>query len=371
MIAQLPPLIAVSPTLGWSVVGAVVAAVVCGGLTRPALVACEVPVRRWPVVMTLIGLLLGAALAFAMDELRCQQTPAVSPSQTWQDGRIVYHAVCLGLLLVITATDLASLYIPNFVVNLGLVIAIIAAVFSGELQMAHLWVDWNEEIPDIRGPYIPEWIKHHQHLHGLAWSAVGALVGGGLTAVVRNVAEFALGRPAMGAGDVTLMAMIGAFLGWQAAVVAFFLAPMLALVLGPLARRVSRESAVPYGPFLATGAIIVMFAWRWIWMFEIDISTTGAGGVDDRATAFAVRRFFGDAVLLAGLSVIAIGGTAGLMSLMRLFWTLPIEREASEPDPLTLRQASEVVPVTDTLPESVPEGLPPGTPEAESEAQDG
>ena len=141
-----------------------------------------------------------------------------------------------------------------------------------------------------------------------------------------------MGRPAMGAGDVTLMAMIGAFLGWQATVIAFFIAPILALVLGPIARRISKEVAVPYGPFLALGAIITMFTWRWIWMFEVDISSTGPGSIDDRATAFAVRRMFGDWMLLVGLSVVTLVGTVGLMLLMRLFWSLPIQRVAGGPD---------------------------------------
>ena len=39
----------------------------------------------------------------------------------------------------ITATDLASLYIPNFVIHLGLSIALLAAVYSGQLQIEHLW----------------------------------------------------------------------------------------------------------------------------------------------------------------------------------------------------------------------------------------
>jgi leader peptidase (prepilin peptidase) / N-methyltransferase len=324
----LPQLIAQIPDTGWLVVGSVVTAVVCGALTRPAMVACETPVRRWPAIMTLMGLLCGAALAFSMNELRSQQTPVVRPDALWQDLRIVHHAVCLGLLLVITATDLTSLYIPNFVVRWGLVFAVAAATLSGQLQMEHLWVDWNQQIPDLRGPYIPEWIDRHHHWHGLAWSAGGAIVGAGLTALIRKIAGWVLGRPAMGSGDVTLMAMIGAFLGWQATVMAFFIAPLLALVLGPLARRISREAAVPYGPFLALAAILVMFSWQWIWMFEVDISTFGAGA--DRATSFAVRRLFGDWVLLAGLGVVAIGGTAGLMGLLRLFWSIPIPREVAD-----------------------------------------
>jgi len=351
VIGWLQQLFAESPAASWSVVGAVVTAIVCGTLTRPAMVACDTPVHRWPALMTLVGLLFGAALAFSMHELQCQQTPEVRPSQTWIDLRIVYHSVCVGLLLVIAATDLASLYIPNFVVYWGLGIAIVGAVFSGQLQMAHLWVDWNEEIPQMRGPYIPEWIQQHQHWHGLGWSTVGALVGAGLTAVVRKTAAFAWGRPAMGAGDITLMAMIGAFLGWQATVVAFFVAPLLALVFGPLARRISRESAVPYGPFLALGAILVMVSWRWVWMYEIDISTVGPGALDDRATAFAIRRFFGDWVLLAGLGVVTLGGTVGLMSLLRLFWNIPIERDIADPDPLNLPQSAVAASPEDASPE--------------------
>ena len=332
MFEWLLRLFAPSPETAWLVVGSVVTAVVCAALTRPAMVACDTPVRRWPEIMTLVGLLLGAALAFSMNELHCQVTPVVRPDAIWQDWRIVFHSICLGLLLVITATDLASLYIPNFVVQWGLVLAVTAATLSGQLQMEHLWVDWNEEVPQLRGPYIPKWIQSHHHWHGLAWSGAGAMVGAGLTALIRKVAGLVLGRPAMGAGDVTLMAMIGAFLGWQATIIAFFIAPLLALFLGPLARRISREAAVPYGPFLALAAILVMFTWRWIWMFEVDIATFGAGAGVDRATSFAVRRLFGDGVLLSGLSVVAIGGTAGLMGLLRLFWSIPIPHESASPE---------------------------------------
>lgn len=334
VIASMEQLIAAMSSAGWAVVGGVITAVVCAALITPAMAVCGAPAGRWPQRMSEIGLILGAALAYAMREFQCQATPVVLPDPFSQGLRIVFHSVCLGLLLVITATDLATLYIPNFVVNLGIVVGLVAATASGQLQMEHVWVDWNDVVPDLRGPYIPDWLKHSQHWHGLTWSAVGALVGAGLTAVIRHVAEFALGRPAMGAGDVTLMAMVGAFLGWQAAVIAFFFAPVLALALGPLARRVSAEKAVPYGPFLALGAVVVMFAWRWIWMFEVDIGMAGPIEADDRMTTFAIRRLFGDWVLLLGLGIVSIGGTAGLMGLMRLFWTLPIERERALDDPV-------------------------------------
>ena len=54
----------------------------------------------------------------------------------------------------------------------------------------------------------------------------------------------------MGFGDVTLMMMVGAFLGWQAGVVIFFLAPFAGLVVGVLQLVLRRDDEIPYGPFL-------------------------------------------------------------------------------------------------------------------------
>ena len=69
----------------------------------------------------------------------------------------------------------------------------------------------------------------------------------------------------MGFGDVTLMATIGAFLGWQAAVVVFFLAPLAGAVvgIGQLFLRGAHE--VPYGPFLCLAAMVTFLGWPTIW----------------------------------------------------------------------------------------------------------
>ena len=78
-------------------------------------------------------------------------------------------------------------------------------------------------------------------------------------------------------------------------------------------------------------------------MFEIDISTFDPGAGGDRSTSFAVRRLFGDWVLLAGLCVVAVGGTAGLMALVRLFWSLPISREQVESEKIASQGAAASV----------------------------
>ena len=51
---------------------------------------------------------------------------------------------------------------------------------------------------------------------------LGLLVGAGVTQLVRVAGTQGVRREAMGFGDVTLMGMIGAFLGWQAAILTFF-----------------------------------------------------------------------------------------------------------------------------------------------------
>jgi len=60
----------------------------------------------------------------------------------------------------------------------------------------------------------------------------------------------------MGGGDVKLLAMIGAFLGWQRALMTFFIAPFLGIVIGVINLIVKKDHTIPYGPFLSLAALI-------------------------------------------------------------------------------------------------------------------
>jgi leader peptidase (prepilin peptidase)/N-methyltransferase len=204
----------------------------------------------------------------------------------------------------------------------------ILAVVSGDLQVAHVWVDWNEAIPQIRGPYLPDWLRTHPHLHGLAWSLAGLVTGMVLTGGVRIIARAVMGMDALGFGDVMLMGMVGSFLGWQPTVVAFLLAPLCALTIGLSVRLLGGKTYLPYGPYLAAGSLIVMFAWRWIWMFEFRLYE--GAGPDDREGMFAVRRLFGDWVSLAALLGIMVFGLVLLLGLGRLYRMIPGRREPAE-----------------------------------------
>lgn len=63
----------------------------------------------------------------------------------------------------------------------------------------------------------------------------------------------------MGGGDVKLLAMIGAFLGWQRSVMTFFLAPFFGAAIGIYFLITKKDHTIPYGPFLSLAALISLF----------------------------------------------------------------------------------------------------------------
>ncbi|MFA9477185.1 A24 family peptidase [Phycisphaerales bacterium AB-hyl4] len=100
-------------------------------------------------------------------------------------------------------------------------------------------------------------------LQVLAGVLAGYLVGGALVWVTRIAGTLGFGKEAMGLGDVHLLAAIGAVLGPWEAVFTFFIAPffglLAALVMAGVAKLVKGEvRVIPYGPYLAGAAIVVM-----------------------------------------------------------------------------------------------------------------
>jgi prepilin signal peptidase PulO-like enzyme (type II secretory pathway) len=100
---------------------------------------------------------------------------------------------------------------------------------------------------------------------GLQSSLVGLAAAGGLGWSIREGASRALGREAMGLGDVTLMAMVGAWIGWQASVLAFFSAAFIGLAHGLLQVVRHRENELPYGPSLCLASAAVIIGWQPLW----------------------------------------------------------------------------------------------------------
>ena len=108
-------------------------------------------------------------------------------------------------------------------------------------------------------------------------SLVGMVTGMVLIWSIRLVSRYILGVEAMGFGDVTLMGMIGAFLGWQAALLIFFIAPFFGLIYGIFNLLLGKGRAVPYGPFLCLATVFVVVFWSPIWSATAEYFAFGIG----------------------------------------------------------------------------------------------
>jgi leader peptidase (prepilin peptidase)/N-methyltransferase len=141
---------------------------------------------------------------------------------------ISFAFVCA--LIVISMIDLDHQIIPNVISLPGIVIGFAAAFLVGE----------------------PTWRA----------SLAGLLLGGGVLWIVSEGYFRLTGREGMGGGDVKLLAMIGAFLGWPAVPVTLLLASLSGTVIGLMvmfARGSDSRTPIPFGPFLAAGALCALF----------------------------------------------------------------------------------------------------------------
>jgi leader peptidase (prepilin peptidase)/N-methyltransferase len=212
----------------------------------------KIPIR-YLLVESLVGILfLGAYL---VDVLPARGLwGQISPFQL---AVTAYHDILIALLVAATFIDYDLMIIPDAITRTGWILGV---------GLGTLW-------PQIR----PAPADASTHLGGLGVGLLGLIVGAGLTQACRLSFGFLLRREAMGDGDVTLMGMIGAFLGWQAAVLTFFIAPFFGLghaawKLVKLIRKwmsggqlSGEDRELAYGPYLSMAAVTVLFAWQWLW----------------------------------------------------------------------------------------------------------
>jgi leader peptidase (prepilin peptidase)/N-methyltransferase len=158
-----------------------------------------------------------------------------------------FYVVLSCALIIATFIDIPHRIIPDEISIGGIIVGFI--------------------LSSIRGVNIsPFTFSFKPMLHSL----LGIIVGGGiifLTGWLFDLVYFKLlKKPAvggetesMGGGDVKLLAMIGAFLGWQRTLMAFFLAPFFGSLIGIYMLVTKKDHTIPYGPFLSLAAFISIF----------------------------------------------------------------------------------------------------------------
>ncbi|MGD1074595.1 MAG: prepilin peptidase [Thermodesulfovibrionales bacterium] len=148
----------------------------------------------------------------------------------WQTPPLL--ALC-SALLVITFIDLDFQIIPDAITIPGILIGLIASSLI-----------------------LPDPFARHSLL-GFREAAIGLISGGGLFYLVAM-----LSRGGMGGGDIKMMAMVGAFMGWKSILLTTFAASLLGSAVGiflMIFKGKGRKTKIPFGPFLAVGALITLF----------------------------------------------------------------------------------------------------------------
>lgn len=94
-------------------------------------------------------------------------------------------------------------------------------------------------------------------------SLLGIAVGGGMFYLAAVLGELLFKKESMGGGDIKLAMVLGAFLGWQNILLILMLSAFLGSLIGGAAlffsKDVKETRTIPFGPFLALGAVIAMF----------------------------------------------------------------------------------------------------------------
>jgi len=120
-------------------------------------------------------------------------------------------------------------------------------------------------IPDVISlPGIPVFFLASLSLPTLTYldSLLGILAGGGTLYLVAFVYTLLTKKEGMGGGDIKLLAMIGALIGWKGVFFTIFVSSAVGTVSGMVIMLMTRQGmklAVPFGPFLAIGAISYIF----------------------------------------------------------------------------------------------------------------
>lgn len=138
--------------------------------------------------------------------------------------------IFVSALIVITFIDIDHQIIPDIISLPGIPVCLLMAIFIMDLSLMD--------------------------------ALLGLLIGGGSLYLVAVLYELATKREGMGGGDIKLLALMGAFLGWQSLLFILLVSSLVGAVVGIsviLAKGGDMKYAVPFGPFLSLAAAAYLF----------------------------------------------------------------------------------------------------------------
>ncbi len=211
---------------------------------------CKTPIKPWNNIPILSYLLLRGRCSNCGEKISGRY-PLVELlngifylmlfNQFGSGWHLPFLFVYASAMIVITFIDFDFQIIPDVITLPGIVIGLVGASFV-----------------------IPDPFTDAAFPIGFKNSITGLFLGGGLFYLIA-----VLSRGGMGGGDIKMMAMVGAFMGWKAVLLTTFLGSLTGSIAGiflMLFKGKGRKTKIAFGPFLALGSLITLF-------FGMDIVT--------------------------------------------------------------------------------------------------
>jgi leader peptidase (prepilin peptidase) / N-methyltransferase len=185
-------------------------------------------------------------------------TAALFVGVAWHTGlsaALPFDLIFASALTALVFIDAEHMILPNVITYPGIVFAVVARIAIPYLTGTPHF----DDLPSLSEGVLsgmPIWVV------SLAGAAIGALIGGGSLWLMGWIWEKLRGVEAMGLGDVKMMFMVGAYLGWRLTILTIFVGVLTGSVIGILlmARQQQRnmQMLLPFGIFLGLGAVAAL-----------------------------------------------------------------------------------------------------------------
>jgi len=177
---------------------------------------------------------------------------------TWHDGlgvALPFDLIFTTAIIALVFIDAEHMILPNVITYPGIVFAVLARIaiplFTGTPHF--------DDVPSLmHGTFsgLPIWAV------SLVGAFLGALIGGGSLWLMGWTWEKLRGIEAMGLGDVKMMFMVGAYLGWRLTILTIFVGvlsgSLIGIVLMARQRERDMQMLLPFGVFLGLGSVAAL-----------------------------------------------------------------------------------------------------------------
>jgi len=188
-------------------------------------------------------------LSYVLLRGKCRTCKA---SIAWRYPLVEFLSGLFSVLLLLRY-GISSLYFIYFALFASLIVI-------SFIDLAHRIIPDEISLPGIVVGVVVSWLQPQL---ALKESLIGVLLGGGSLYLIATMYHLVTKREGMGGGDIKLLAMIGAFIGWKGVLFTILCSSFIGALVGSIVILATSGTdgkyAVPFGPFLSLGGIAYVF----------------------------------------------------------------------------------------------------------------